>query len=256
MTSSRIARKIAVTAALTAVLWSGAVGAASAEDTSESDVTVSVPAATPAPPPPPGNPPQNNNPPAENNGGGGGGTNTGTSVPTNRGGGGGGGTGTTAPAGEAGPATEPVIADAPSTTGVKVTTDKEHYVLGENVSVRMEGLAAGEQVQVVLYSEPRLIANVPAGADGVVAHTFALPEDLPVGTHTVQLTGWQSTTVGTAEIFVTAMDATAAADSAQGVPFWVWWVAGGLGAVLLVAGGVWVIRAMRAPEAVPAEAVA
>lgn len=145
------------------------------------------------------------------------------------------------------------LGTAPSTTANRATTDRLHYALGDSVTVSMRGFTPGEQVQVALFSEPRLIATVPAGADGAFSHTFPLPDDLLVGSHTIQLTGADSKLVATAEIFVTATAASSISDL-QGVPWWVWWVAAGLGAVALVLGVWWLVRVMRAPAVAGATA--
>jgi hypothetical protein len=230
-------RRLGAAAVVLAVLWGGGPGAAWGaerdEPTPAGDVTVTVPPETARVPGPPvsgvpGTAPASGAPTTPRTGGGAGDPQT-----------------------PAGPPTEPAIGPAPSTTGEKAATDKEHYLFGETVTVTMGGFAPGEQVQIVLYSQPRPLGNVGAGGDGVLTHAFVLPDDLPPGRHTVQLTGWVSQRVGTVEIFVTAPPV--AASSTQGVPRWVWWVAGGLGAVLLSAGGWWLARALRAPDA--AEAV-
>lgn len=258
MRVTQIAGTIAVVAALAGALVAGSAMAALAAGptpgptSAGSDLTVSVPTATPEPStPPPWNPPPAGTPPQNGGGGAAGNQHTGGRYA------GGGGTPTNAggPADTtARPPAEPRIAATPATQSEKATTDKEHYLAGENVSVRFDGLTPGEQVQIVLYSTPQLIANIGAGADGVLTHTFTLPTDLAPGTHTLQLTGWESARIGTVQIFVTAADAVAVAESSQGVPGWVWWAAGIAGALLLAGGGWWVIRVMRAPATAEAAA--
>ncbi|CAH0244196.1 hypothetical protein [Microbacterium sp. Bi128] len=159
------------------------------------------------------------------------------------------GTGAASGAGQpAGPATEPAISATPATTGEKAATDRENYTLGDQVTVSLDGFRPGEKVQILLYSQSRTIGNVPADEAGRLSHTFTLPDDLPVGAHTLQLTGWESQRIGLAPIFVTAAPSSDLA--AQGVPVWMWWVGGGLGALLLVAGAWWALRALRAPAPV------
>jgi len=222
-------------------------GAASAAQptpvaTGTSVVSVVVPAPTPTSTTTPWTPPPVGTPPP------------GTGAAAGRGGSAGGASSQPGTTGGPGSAAEPAIPRSPVASAAEATVDKDLYVRGDDVTVRFDGLTPGEQVQIVLYSDPQLIANVPAGGDGVLTHTFALPADLPVGMHTVQLTGWESTRVGAARIFVTASATAAAADGSQGVPPWVWWAGGGLGALLLVVGGWWVTRAMRAPAGTEATA--
>lgn len=145
------------------------------------------------------------------------------------------------------PATEPEIRDTPATDGIEAAVDKEHYGPGGTVVVTADGFDPGEQVQIVMYSTPHLVGNVAAADDGTFTHRFALPDDLAAGTHTVQLTGWQSGRIALVEILVTT---TALSDDDQahsGIPPWAWWVGGGLLAVLLTLAAWRVTRLMRAP---------
>lgn len=238
-------------AALTVGLATSAVAGSAvvwAAETGSSDVVVSVPSPTPTTPPSwsptpapsvpgtvppasaPGAVPPAAAPPAK----------SGTSAPGTPAAG-----AASGPSQPAGPATEPAISAAPATTGEKATTDRENYTIGDQVTVSMDGFQPGEKVQILLYSQSRTIGNVPADGSGRLSHTFTLPDDLPVGAHTLQLTGWESGRIGLASIFVTA--APASDLTAQGVPVWMWWVGGGLGALLLAAGAWWALRALRAP---------
>jgi hypothetical protein len=226
------------------------------DQTSTTSVGVTVPAATPTPTP------STSNPPAQDPPGGGspgaGSPGAGSSGTGGQGGGGSGsggsGSGGAAPASQAsGPATatEPTIGKTPSTTAEKATVDRTAYNAGDAITVSFGGFTPNEKVQVVLYSDPILIGNFPADANGTLTQSFQLPKDLPAGSHTVQLTGWESKKVATASIVVAAA-ASSAAPAVQGVPVWAWWLGGALLALLLGAGTWWLIRTMRAPAEVTA----
>ncbi|MEN2738122.1 hypothetical protein ABCS02_10040 [Microbacterium sp. X-17] len=217
--------------------------------TSTATVGVTVPDAVPANP---NTPPRTGNNPSPGGGQPGGTPGGGTSRP------GSGGSPTSrsdAPAGPgSGPAapTEPTIGKTPSATAERASVEKTAYNAGDTLTVSFPGFIPGENVQVVLYSEPILIGNFPADANGTITQSFQLPKDLPAGAHTVQLTGWESKKVATASIIV-ASAATAAAPAMQGVPIWAWWIGGVLLALLLAAGIWWLVRTMRAtPAEVPA----
>ncbi|WP_167047002.1 hypothetical protein [Salinibacterium sp. ZJ454] len=211
------------------------VSAAHAEDTAEGEMTVTVPTAAPTPTTPPVTTPPVTTPPVTT-------PPVTTTTPKSTG-------GTTTPTPQETPApTEPAIPGAPAANGAEAKVDGETYQAGASVVVTADGFTPGEQVQVVLFSDPQLIGNVAANADGTFEHSFALPDDLAAGRHTVQLTGWASKHIATADVFVTTGPLAADA-SVPVIPTAVWWVLGIL-AVLLLAGAFWwVIRIMRAPTA-------
>lgn len=243
-----------------------APAAVHADDTDEGQVTITVPAAVPLPQPPPGTPPSgttDDTPPGTTPSG----TTPSGTVPT-------GpppsgitpvqmtppgsllpvtsplaaiaGTGS-APKDTPAP-TEPAIPGTPATNGDEAKLDHETYQAGGWAVVTAKGFTPGEQVQVVLYSEPKLIGNVPAKADGTFEHRFAIPDDLAAGRHTVQLTGWASKHIATADLFVTTGPLSADA-SVPVIPDGVWWAIGVLAVLLLLGALWWVIRIMRAPTA-------
>ena len=51
------------------------------------------------------------------------------------------------------------------------------------------GFLGGTTVRVMLFSEPRVLAVVTADANGVVSIPIAIPDDLPLGEHTIVLEG-------------------------------------------------------------------
>jgi hypothetical protein len=217
-TRHRAARPALIGGGIVALALATLLGAAPAHaegGSTDPSVAVSVPAAQPrATTPPPVTPPAST-PPAS-----------------------------TPPAATAAPATEPTIPETPG-TGDPAVVDKEMYRAGGSVTVTASGFTPGEQVQLVLYSEPVLIGNFSADAAGAVSIAFTLPEDLRPGTHTVRLAGWSSSHVAVAELLVgTAPGAVVA--SGGGVPTWLWWVGGALGLAGAGFGGVRVVRAMRA----------
>jgi hypothetical protein len=236
-TRHRAARPALIGGGIVALALATLLGAAPAHaegGSTDPSVAVSVPAAQPrATTPPPVTPPAST-PPA-------------STPPAATGGTGGkksGGTPAADPAPTAAPATEPTIPETPG-TGDPAVVDKEMYRAGGSVTVTASGYTPGEQVQLVLYSEPVLIGNFSADAAGAVSIAFTLPEDLRPGTHTVRLAGWSSSHVAVAELLVgTAPGAVVA--SGGGVPTWLWWVGGALGLAGAGFGGVRVVRAMRA----------
>ncbi|PZQ89829.1 MAG: hypothetical protein DI534_08625 [Leifsonia xyli] len=152
---------------------------------------------------------------------------------------------------------EPSIPQRPATDGAKATVDGDYFTPGSSVEVRAEGFDVGEQVQIVLYSDPQLVGNVTAGADGVLSHRFTLPDDLELGTHTLQLTGWASKRVALADVLVVASPAVSETqrNAAFGLVNQLWWIVGGvLLLALLCVGSWWIVRAMRAPAAGQARA--
>lgn len=219
---------------------------ASADDSTPPDgapvaVTVTVPEATASPT----SPTQPMTP---------GKTGSGSGSGTGSGGGAGGSAGTgTAVIGSAGVASateakEPSIPKAPAGTAERAAVDRATYRPGDTVTVSSEGFAPGEQVQIVLFGDGTLVANVAADAEGRVQHAFALPKELNAGQHTVQLTGWQSHRVAASRFLVELVPATAA-PGIQGVPPWAWWAGGGIGLLLLLGVAWWLVRALRVPEA-------
>jgi hypothetical protein len=225
--------------AATAALAVSAPTAALAKDADDSGVSVIVP--TPEPPPPGGG--TTNDRATADGGSTDGATGGGDARP-------GGGAPAVGGAAQPAPATEPALSRTPASNGEAARVDRgdSTYAVGAVVTVSADGFTAGEQVQVVLYSDPILIGNVTAGDDGTVTHAFSIPADLPPGKHTIQLTGWQSKRIATVPIIV-AGAAASAAESAPGfgLPAWVWWAGGGAALALLATGGWWIVRVMRRP---------
>lgn len=95
----------------------------------------------------------------------------------------------TAPAGASGaptPGTEPVPqADA-------LVLSPGRVGAGEKVLATGAGYAAGERVQVVVYSNPVILGSYTADSSGHLNATFTVPVDIKTGAHTVEATGWVS----------------------------------------------------------------
>lgn len=140
---------------------------------------------------------------------------------------------------------EPAISPAPS-DGDPAALDAEVYQPGSGVTVTASGFDPGEQVQAVLYSEPILLGNFSADANGDISVTFTLPEDLLAGPHTAQLTGWASGHIAVAKFLMGSapLDSSGAAGS---VPPWAWWVGGAASLAGLGYGGRRLWQVMRAP---------
>lgn len=260
--TTRFAR-FGVTALVAAAMWVGAAGTAHAAptpDSGTSDVTVSVPSPAPVPstpqtppssgpgpgPGPAANPGPATGPAADSGSGG---------TPVRSGGAGAAApaAGTSTPPSTACVPAEPPVPTTPTTGGNEASVDREVYMAGETVTAIAAGFGPGEQVQLVLFTEPALVGTFAADATGAVTAQFAIAAETLAGTHTVQFTGWCGST-STADVLVGAANSSATAGP-QGVPPWLWWIGGVLGAVLLVIGAWWALRVMRAPgavEAVPA----
>jgi hypothetical protein len=252
--NSRIASGGA-TALLAIAIVVGAGGGAQAApapvDTHGSDVTVSVPAATPAPSTsaPPVMPPSTGGTGGAGGAGTSGGSGGGRAV-------GGAGTAPAAETAESGSSAcvpkEPAVPTAPATeTAGEASVDKEVYAAGETVTAIAAGFEPHEQVQLVLFSEPALVGTFAADDTGAVTAQFAIAAETLAGTHTVQFTGWCGSVSGVEILVGTTNDSASAGP--QGVPPWLWWAGGLLGLALLILAAWWAIRVMRVPA--PAEAV-
>lgn len=153
--------------------------------------------------------------------------------PGNQGGGGGGSVTPPPPSPPHQPGTEPSIPKHPAIGTIKVTITPGGVLgSGDQMTVTATGFDPKEKVQVVLYYEhgkPIKIGNFAASASGSFSQTFVLPK-LDAGTDVVQLTGWNSSKVGTGSFLLGA--SWVAARNNSGRALWIW-VGGltGLGAV-------------------------
>lgn len=81
---------------------------------------------------------------------------------------------------------------ATETDGSALKVDKAgRLVVHESGTVQVSGTGflAGSTVDVWLFSTPYLLGQATVGADGTFSQAFALPADVPVGAHTVQMNG-------------------------------------------------------------------
>ncbi|MGG7463969.1 GH92 family glycosyl hydrolase [Plantibacter sp. YIM 135347] len=60
---------------------------------------------------------------------------------------------------------------------------------GDTLSVSGTGFAVGEQVEVILHSEPVTLGTFQANGDGVFQANVVLPSDAPLGEHTIEVLG-------------------------------------------------------------------
>lgn len=60
---------------------------------------------------------------------------------------------------------------------------------GDEARVSLDGVAPGSEVEVLIFSTPRLLGTAVADSLGRVLATLPLPRDLEIGMHTVVLTG-------------------------------------------------------------------
>ncbi|MFG6446479.1 hypothetical protein ACFXQA_14560 [Microbacterium sp. P07] len=243
----------AAAAALAAVIWLSPTTAVAQPITENTDVTVSVPAATPTAEPSttpnPTNVPESTDTTGATAPGGNPGVAPGGSSGT-----GGAATGVESPAGGATTSApcvpkEPAVPTVPTTGGGDATVDKDVYVIGDSVTATAAGFGPGEQVQLVLFSEPALVGTFAADTTGAVTAQFAIAEETLAGSHTLQFTGWCGA-ISAVDVLVGSTNGASSAGP-QGVPFWAWWIGGGLGLLLLVAAAWWAIRTMRMPDTGP-----
>lgn len=151
-------------------------------------VTVVIPGATPTP-----------SPSSPGNGGGGGGSSP-TPTPT--------------PA----PTTAPVPPASPGEPAEGLTLDHERISVGEWMIAIGTGFRAGEKVQLVVYTDPLVVGSFVSDDDGRFEARFRIPDDLRLGDHTAEATGWISGHVAN-ERFTVISDPAATGD----LPFW-WWI--------------------------------
>jgi hypothetical protein len=144
----------------------------------------------------------------------------------------------TTPAPPAGSASELRTSD-----GVSGGLSSQRVQAGGTVTVTASGFAAGETVQVWLYSSPVFLGRVVADAAGVVTTTVTIPAGLAAGAHSLVLVGETSGLVYVGELEVVA-SGVLSTTGATGVV----WLALAAG-VLLVAGS-WLVVARRRGVAV------
>ena len=102
---------------------------------------------------------------------------------------------------------------------------------GRALTVTVSGLAPGQQIAATLFSEPLVVAGIPAAnAQGITTFAVAIPADFAVGAHRLVITtaGEEAISVGVTVVASGALAATGAE-----LP---WGIALGAG-FLLVAGG-------------------
>jgi len=216
--------------------------------TNDSDINVVVPEATPtATTPPPTTAPPTTTPPTadgDNNGGGNngnGGGGSGNNGNGNNAGTGGGVSVTSTPSSSANTtscaSTEPSVPSSPAKAGNEASFDKDIYYQGDTVNVTANRFTAGEQVQLVVFSDPTLIGTFAADETGTVRATFTVSDSMTTGAHTLQFTGWCKT-VALGSVLIGSTGQGQAHTWLASVPVAVWWILGVL-LVLALAYGAW-----------------
>jgi hypothetical protein len=148
------------------------------------------------------------------------------------------------------PDTEPTVPQRPATgTLTVVIAHQQVFAVGDQMTVGAKGFDAGEKVQLVLYYErgkPVKVGNFPADASGAFSRVLVLPR-LDAGTDTVQLTGWNSSKVGTGSFLLGASWVAPRPDAQRTI--WTW--AGGIAGLGAFAALVWfgIASLRRAPTA-------
>ncbi|MBN6039572.1 hypothetical protein [Amycolatopsis sp. 195334CR] len=103
------------------------------------------------------------------------------------------------------PSAPPTQAAPPSAAPAPVVkAARTELVAGESVVVQGSGFTAGEDVAVVLHSDPVTLPPVKADANGAFSYTAVLPAQLPEGAHRLVFTGARSTVESAAELTVRA----------------------------------------------------
>lgn len=101
-----------------------------------------------------------------------------------------------------------------------LSVDPNVVVRGGTTRVTGDGWAAGEQVAVMLYSTPRILANVRTDAAGAIDVVVRIPMDASLGEHTVVAMNATSATTRplTLSAPVTVVERRAPADPVEAVP--------------------------------------
>jgi hypothetical protein len=97
-----------------------------------------------------------------------------------------------------------------ATPSAHATLSDTSVAVGDPVTVTGSGFAPGEQVNVVLHSDPVLLTTVTASPTGTVTATVTIPAGTAPGAHQIVLTGVSSGVTVALDLTVTAPDAIAA----------------------------------------------
>ncbi|MEZ0446440.1 beta strand repeat-containing protein [Cellulomonas sp. ICMP 17802] len=98
---------------------------------------------------------------------------------------------------------------------VHVALSAGTVAVGGTLAVTVDGLGAGETVDVELHSTPQLLARATADATGAVRLTVRVPAGTPVGSHTIVVVG-SSGASGSAAVRVVAAASPALAATGSG----------------------------------------
>lgn len=99
-----------------------------------------------------------------------------------------------------------VVAEAPPAGQPRLTLERDSVVQGESLGLTGVGFAPGEQVEVVLHSEPVVLATLAADEAGVLRSTVTIPTTAAVGAHEIVATGLSSEGSAAAGLTVLAAD--------------------------------------------------
>lgn len=143
----------------------------------------------------------------------------------------GGGPSPTDPPGEP---TAPPVPPRPTVGAESLVLDRDRIEAGETIVATGYGFTAGEQVQFVLYSEPRIVGSFAADPAGVVVARIEETGDLRLGAHTVEATGWSSQRIANARFVVVSP----AGPGTSVFPWIAWVIVGGLLILALILYGI------------------
>lgn len=167
------------------------------------------------------------------------------------GGSGSGGTGGTTPPTCVPTTTTPALAGGPTTGAGTLHLSAGRTAQGSDVTVTGEGFQAGEKVVIALYSAPVKLGVFTVRSTGQVFAQVTIPKRTQLGSHTIQVTGFQDCKVAAATIQIVSPRGPGTSI----FPWIVWAVAGGglglaaIGVICAFAFG-WIPSLLAIPVAV------
>lgn len=126
--------------------------------------------------------------------------------------------------------TAPPVPGSPTAEARGLRVEPDRIEAGATVVATGTGFTPGEQVQFVLYSDPVVIGSYPAAFDGSIQVEIGTPDDLRLGIHTVEATGWVSERVANDTLLVVSASGT----GSTLFPWIVWTIVGSALALALI----------------------
>lgn len=91
-------------------------------------------------------------------------------------------------------------------TVATISLDNSTVSVGGTLQVKASGFWPGEDVEVVVHSDPVTLGTLTADASGMVLGSFVIPSSIPPGGHALQLKGLSSERGAGTPITITAAD--------------------------------------------------